>query len=173
MWRSAMGGGPNSAGRVIRRIEPPHSQTATLVVQIGHHMLRYLDGSKHLCLVSHPMKDADDDEWHELKVLADTSFASPHEKLRSMQAVVVERGTNILAWQSARQAFTTQSTAEAELVGYSEALQIGQATSALLDVLEIFTTKSVVGDSKAALAQLLGDTGPWRGHGTFVCDRQL
>eukprot|EP00435_Cladocopium_sp_Y103_P068747 s75_g32.t1 len=83
----------------------------TLVVQIGHHMLRYLYGSKHLCLVYQPMRDTDD-EWHELKVLADTSFAPPHEKFRSVQAVVVEHGANILAWQSARQAFITQSTAE-------------------------------------------------------------
>jgi hypothetical protein len=133
----------------------------TLVVQIGHHMLRYLHGSSHLGLVYKPVKETEE-EWKRLKVLADTSFAPPHEKYRSVQAVVVEHGTNILAWQSARQAFITHSTAEAELVGYSEAFQIGEATSALLQVLEICASKSLIGDSKAALAQLLGDTGPWR-----------
>jgi hypothetical protein len=133
----------------------------TLVFQIGHHMLRYLHGSSHLGLVYKPVKETEE-EWKRLKVLADTSFAPPHEKYRSVQAVVVEHGTNILAWQSARQAFITHSTAEAELVGYSEAFQIGEATSALLQVLEICASKSLIGDSKAALAQLLGDTGPWR-----------
>ena len=133
----------------------------TLVVQIGHHMLRYLHGSSHLGLVYKPVKETEE-EWKRLKVLADTSFSPPHEKYRSVQAVVVEHGTNILAWQSARQAFITHSTAEAELVGYSEAFQIGEATSALLQVLEICASKSLIGDSKAALAQLLGDTGPWR-----------
>ena len=77
------------------------------------------------------------EEWDTIKVLADTSFVPPHEKFRSVQAVVIEHGPNFLAWETSRQAFITQSTAEAELLGYNEAFQIGQAAAALLEVLEI------------------------------------
>ena len=95
-------------------------------------------------------------------MLADTSFAPPHEKYRSVQAVTAEHGPNLLAWESSRQAFITQSTAEAELVGYKEGFQMGDATAALCEVFEMPVKKSLIGDCKAALAQLLGDTGPWR-----------
>ena len=79
-----------------------------------------------------------------------------------MQAVVIEHGRNLLAWESTRQAFVTQSTAEAELIGYNEGLQLGEAAAALLKVLEMDVAKRLQGDCKAALAQVLGDTGPWR-----------
>lgn len=96
-----------------------------------------------------------------LRVLVDTSFAPPHEKYRSVQAVAVEHGSNLLAWESSRQAFVTQSTAEAELVGYNEGFQMGDASAALCEVFEMPVKKCLVGDCKAELAQLLGDTGPW------------
>ena len=39
---------------------------------------------------------------------------------------------------------------------------MGDATAALCEVFEMPVKKSLVGDCKAALAQLVGDTGPWR-----------
>ena len=132
----------------------------SLVVELGYHMLRYLKGTPQLGLVYKPVAPEERDT---INVLADTSFAPPHEKFRSVQAVVIEHGPNVLAWETSRQAFITQSTAEAELVGYNEAFQIGQATAALLEVLELAVkVKKLQGDCKAGLAQLTGDTGPWR-----------
>ena len=40
-----------------------------------------------------------------------------------------------MMWASARQPFITQSTAEAELLAYNEAFQVGESTGALLEVL--------------------------------------
>ena len=131
------------------------------VIKVGMHLLRYLNGTSGLGLCYKPVeKEAQD--WSELKVMADTSFAPPHEKYRSVQAVVIAHGDNVLAWGSSRQAFICQSTAEAELLGYNEALQMGDAAGALCQVLELPSKKRLLGDCKAALAQLLGDTGPWR-----------
>ena len=94
----------------------------SLVVELGYNMLRYLKGTPQLGLVYKPVAPKERDTTN---VLADTSFAPPHEKFRSVQAVVIEHGPNVLAWETSRQAFITQSTAEAELVGYKEAFQIG------------------------------------------------
>eukprot|EP00435_Cladocopium_sp_Y103_P022093 s4393_g5.t1 len=145
------------AGLMARLI---HRRPA-FVIKVGMRMLKYLGRTKERGLRYQPMKE-DEKEWTTLKVSADTSFAPPHEKYRSVQAVVVEHGPNILAWESSRQAFITQSTAEAELLGYNEAFQLGEATAALCSVFEIKVKKKLRGDCKAALAQIQGDTGPWR-----------
>ena len=132
----------------------------TWVVQAGQQVLRYLNKTKHLGLryekFSHP------GDATELKIYADASFAPPHEKYRSVHGILTEHGNNVIAWESGRQAFVTQSTAEAELIGYNEAFQVGEAVGALLQVLEFDVSKKLMGDSKAAIAQLVGDTGPWR-----------
>ena len=133
----------------------------TWVCQVGKSVLRYLNGTADLGL-QYDAVDKATEEWKELQVLADTSYAPPHEKYRSVQGVIVEHGDNILAWESTRQAFITQSTAEAELVGYNEAYQMGEATASLLEVFNVQVERKLKGDCKAVLAQILGDTGPWR-----------
>ena len=131
------------------------------VNQTGQYLLRYLNGTPALGL-RYEKVDRNSSEMQEMKVLADTSFGPPHEKYRSVQAVVIEHGSNVLAWESSRQAFVTQSTAEAELLGYNEGYQMGEAAASLLSVLEMEVNRKLQGDCKAALAQILGDTGPWR-----------
>lgn len=55
-----------------------------------------------------------------------------------------------------------QSTAEAELLAYNEAYQMGEAISSLLEVLHFKTGRWLHGDSKAALALCLNESGHWR-----------
>ena len=129
------------------------------VNRMSSYLLKYLNGTAALGLRYEKIENEDQGE---IRVLADTSFGPPHEKFRSVQAVIVEHGRNVLAWESSRQSFVTQSTAEAELIGYNEGLQLGESTAALLEVLERNVNKRLQGDCKAALAQVLGDTGPWR-----------
>ena len=131
-------------------------------VKAGFHVLRCLKRTKSFGL-RYESNSSTKTTWNQINIYADTSFAPPHEKYRSVHGILVEHGSNIIAWESCRQAFITQSTAEAELIGYNEAYQVGEAVSALLQVLEINTkAKKIMGDSKAAIAQLTGDTGPWR-----------
>ena len=66
-------------------------------------------------------------------------------------------------WASARQPFITQSTAEAELLAYNEAFQVGESTGALLEVVGYGGVKKhMQGDSKSGISQLTADTGAWR-----------
>ena len=121
------------------------------------HMLRYLAGHQ-----AYGLRYGQDDEENVLHVRADTSFAPPHEQFRSVQGVAVYHGTHLLLWTSSRQAFITLSTAEGELLGYTEALQCGEAVGCLLDLLGYKTEKILEGDSKAALCQVQSDGGSWR-----------
>ena len=131
------------------------------VVSAGKCTLRYLNKTKNAGLHYEAM-DWSCGDRQELRIYADTSFAPPHEKYRSVHGILVEHGRNVIAWESGRQAFITQSTAEAELIGYNEAYQVGEAVGALMQVFEVNVSKKLMGDSKAAIAQLVGDTGPWR-----------
>ena len=122
-----------------------------------HHMLRYLAAHQ-----SHGLSYGKDDEEHILHVRADTSFAPPHEQFRSVQGVAVFHGSHLLFWTSSRQAFVTLSTAESELLGYTEGLQCGEAVGCLVNLLGFNTEKVLEGDSKAALCQVQSDGGSWR-----------
>ncbi|CAJ1406627.1 unnamed protein product [Effrenium voratum] len=55
---------------------------------------------------------------------------------RSHQGVMACYGGSLVQWLSVRQAFTTLSTAEAELVGYLEAMTMGQSVAVVLGILE-------------------------------------
>ena len=99
----------------------------------------------------------------QMTIMVDASYAPPHEQYRSIQGLMVLHGHNLIMWQSSRQPFITQSTAEAELMGYTEGLQAGLSTVALLQTLGFeVKAKTLKGDSKAALAICTMETGPWR-----------
>lgn len=100
--------------------------------------------------------------WEQI-AYADASCAPPHEKHRSVHSVILEHAGNILMWETTRQPFIAQSTAQSEVLGYNEAYQ---ATESMASVLQIFTKKPMekllLGDNKAALTLCCSDTGPWR-----------
>ena len=104
----------------------------------------------------------EDDQLDILKVKADTSYGPPHEQYRSVQGVAIFLGSHLLLWTSSRQAFVTLSTAECELVGYTEALQCTESLSSLLELMQVTVPKVLEGDSRAALAQIQNDGGSWR-----------
>ena len=97
---------------------------------------------------------------------ADISFAPMGEK--SHQGVLGFYGGALVQWESSRQPFATLSTAEAELVGYIEAMIMGDSLCAVLDIMEGghngggITEKVIYGDNTAALAIVQNPDGPWR-----------
>eukprot|EP00434_Breviolum_minutum_P014564 symbB.v1.2.012841.t1/scaffold887.1/size155094/8 len=142
------------------------------VCSIGRHVLKYLNGTKSFGLEYLPFEKAKcrnsqhlpcDRLWEQVIAHADASFAPPHEKHRSVQSVVLEHAGNILMWETTRQPFIAQSTAEAEVLGYNEAYQ---ATESMSSLLQIFMKKPIekvlLGDNKAALTLCCSETGPWR-----------
>ena len=131
------------------------------VGKLAQQVLRYLAGSPEEGLTFKPGNGGGQAET--MRIYADTSFAPPHEKFRSIQGLVIEHQGNPIMWESTRQAFICQSTAEAELLGYNEALQAGLSTHALFEALEVpVSTIELYGDNRAALTQCNADTGSWR-----------
>ena len=128
------------------------------VVEMGKHVIRYLASSRKMGLMFESGKDNEDT----LYIKTDTSFAPPLEGYRSIQGTALFHGRHLLQWSSARQAFVTLSTAEAELVGYVDGFQQGQSIDGLLKIFGFNTWKRLQGDCKAALAQISSDATAWR-----------
>ena len=126
-------------------------------LRLCNYILKYLHKVPSLGLHYLP-----DDDVGTLHVKADTSFGPAHEQFRSVQGVALYHGSHLLLWSSSRQPFVTLSTAEGELVGYSEAFQCGMSLSELLLLFNYPTKKVLEGDSKAALCQITSDAGSWR-----------
>ena len=96
-----------------------------------------------------------------LEIQADVSFAPGGG--RSIQGVMVLYGGGIIAWESTRQAFTTLSTAEAELTGYVQATAIGEAVATLVELLEGSKVKKMIlGDNAAAISIITTPACAWR-----------
>ena len=103
-----------------------------------------------------------------MEVYSDVSYASaPGWKSTSGVAVYVAGA--IIAWMTSSQPFVTQSTAEAELVGLSEANPCGQSVQGLLEVmLELDGSDQnleiiMYGDNSASIGMVSGSSGAsWR-----------
>ena len=141
------------------------------VVRLCSHLLRYLNGSVQAKLTYRSIEHQNAEDWSHLPlpwsegqvdVYVDTSYAPPHEKFRSVQGLALTHAGNLLAWESSRQSFVTQSTAESELVGYNEGFQVTENVCALLGEFGWSTKKVMYGDSNAARSQLTCETGSWR-----------
>ena len=152
------------ASRLIHR--RPHA-----VVKMCEHILRYVNGTVDEALVYRPCKSGDMGEEDELQfprspnslqIFSDASYGAVHERFKSVAGVAVERGRNLVAWDSQAQPFIAQSTAEAEVISYNSAYQIGESVSAFYAALNIETTKCLYGDSKAGISVVASDCGPWR-----------
>ena len=145
------------------------------VCEMGSHVLEYLNSTKDHCLVYR--KSSGDHGSHGnlpvprherlIEGFADVSFAPQGD--RSHQGVVVCCGGNPIQWEASRQAFHTMSTAEAELVGYCEAMLMMRSIEALQKVLygctvddETTFEKVIYGDNSSAIAILCNPDGGWR-----------
>ena len=103
-----------------------------------------------------------------MEVYSDVSYASaPGWKSTSGVAVYVAGA--IIAWMTTSQPFVTQSTAEAELVGLSEANLCGQSVQSLLEVmLELDDNRKnleviMYGDNSASIGMVSGSSSAsWR-----------
>ena len=96
-----------------------------------------------------------------LEVYADASHSPNGE--RSLQCVIVAWKGCLLLWEATRQAFTTLSTAESELVGMIHAAQVGECVSPIIEELvEDDIVVSLLGDNMAALAAYEQGGSSWR-----------
>ena len=146
------------------------SKNPRWVVRVGRYVLEYLARTPNQGLVYEPcQKDRGPCGTlpivrHEglIEAYADISFAP--QGSRSCQGIVVFYGGSVVQWEATRQPFCALSTAEAELLGYCETMQLVQALESLLTVLHGHDKfeKLLVGDNSSAISILTKPDGPWR-----------
>ena len=100
-----------------------------------------------------------------LEAFADISFAPPGG--RSLQGIVSCLQGFPVQWEATRQPFTAMSTAEAELIGYCEAMTMLSSLEALMmavtgDDQDSAFEKVILGDNQLALQLISRPDGPWR-----------
>ena len=96
-----------------------------------------------------------------LEVYSDASHAPAGN--RSMQCTVILWRGCLLLWESSRQAFTTLSSAEAELVSMMYSVQAGESVSPIVEeFVEGDLGISLLGDNAAALTAFQPQAGSWR-----------
>ena len=148
-----------------------------LTIANGHSIIRYLQSQRGGLIYAGASWNG---EWgprqqllarrrnYLMEVYSDVSYASaPGWKSTSGVAVYVAGA--IIAWMTSSQPFVTQSTAEAELVGLSEANLCGQSVQGLLEeMLELKGSDKnleiiMYGDNSASIGMVSGSTGAsWR-----------
>ena len=127
--------------RLTTRTRPDISYTVGVMSRLLHKRPAYVNGIGKQCLrylcanMDKKLHYRGDGPTEILEVMVDASFGPPHEGYRSVQGIIMTHAGNALMWASTRQPFITQSTAEAELLAYNEAFQVGDSTGALLEVL--------------------------------------
>lgn len=99
-----------------------------------------------------------------VEVFSDVSLASS-AGYKSTTGIAIFVTGGLVAWSSGTQPFVTQSTAESELVGLSEAHCCGRAIQALVNELLTDNKAEVIlyGDNQAAISMTTGAGGSsWR-----------
>eukprot|EP00435_Cladocopium_sp_Y103_P074332 s9_g48.t1 len=101
----------------------------------------------------------------ELTVLSDASHAP--QGLRGHQGILAMWGNALVQWESRRQPFAALSSTEAELIGYVDAITMGESLQVVLNILQTNTlaedgTYLLKGDSLPGIQLLLSRGGPWR-----------
>ena len=154
-----------AVGQASRMVARNPKQALRAAKQI----LGYLKGTDEVGIIyKNEMKPRDGEaefpgphEMGTLEIQADVSFAPGGG--RSIQGVMVMYGGGIIAWESTRQAYTTMSTAEAELTGYVQATAIGEAMSSLVEMLEGKKVKKMIlGDNAAAISIIATPACAWQ-----------
>ena len=140
------------------------------VVNLGKDVLRYVKGTTGRGLHYEPVRGWASREGLGMKrqknmveVFADISYASGGED-KSVQGIVGFVQGAPICWESVRQPFVAQSTAEGELIGYCEALTVGRALVSLAEVVtgEKVEHKRMYGDNMAAISLVSNGAGNWR-----------
>lgn len=140
------------------------------VVRVGKSVLEYLAGTPKKALVygpcrrdRGPLSNLPITRHEELiEAYADISFAP--QGGRSSQGIALAYAGMPVQWEASRQPFCAMSTAESELLGYCEAMQVVQALESLLTILHGKDNfeKLMCGDNSSAIAILTKPDGPWR-----------
>ena len=138
------------------------------VKELGRHVLGYLQETVDMvlsygsCLDDQGQPNAD---LRKVTLLSDASHAP--QGLRGCQGILALWGNALVQWESRRQPFAALSSTEAELIGYVDALTMGESLQVILNVLEHNDLVEsgqfeIRGDNLSGIQLLLAPDGPWR-----------
>ena len=138
------------------------------VQELGRYLLGYLQETWEFVLVYKScLTDQGEptDELMKLTLLSDASHAP--QGLRGCQGILALWGGALVQWESKRQPFAALSSTEAELIGYVDALTMGESLQVILNILEHNAMIDdgqfeIRGDNLSGIQLLLAPDGPWR-----------
>ena len=137
------------------------------VQELGRYLLGYLQETWEFVLVYKScLTDQGEptDELMKLTLLSDASHAP--QGLRGCQGILALWGGALVQWESKRQPFAALSSTEAELIGYVDALTMGESLQVILNILEHNALVDdgqfeIRGDNLSGIQLLLAPDGPW------------
>ena len=138
------------------------------VQELGRYLLGYLQETWEFVLVYKSCltgQGEPTDELMKLTLLSDASHAP--QGLRGCQGILALWGGALVQWESKRQPFAALSSTEAELIGYVDALTMGESLQVILNILEHNALVDdgqfeIRGDNLSGIQLLLAPDGPWR-----------
>eukprot|EP00438_Fugacium_kawagutii_P028518 Skav215300 [mRNA] locus=C9332477:2070:2816:- [translate_table: standard] len=158
-------------GYAVSQMGRAVSKNPRWATELGQSVLGFLAATSSVGLTYYPCKSDRGItqlpiQRHErlVEVYSDVSFAPGGG--RSNQAVVILYAGQPIQWEATRQPFHTMSTAEAELVGHCEGLQMALSVESLLEVIYgepgVSFEKWLAGDNTTAIGLMTKPDGPWR-----------
>ena len=135
------------------------------VCQVADHVIGYLQETLDYTL-SYGICPADGEgSLKEIVALSDASHAPGGG--RGCQGIMVMWGGEVIQWEAKAQPFAALSSTEAELIGYVEAMTMGESLGAVVSAIEgdqmlVKGCYRLKGDNLSGLQLLVAPDGPWR-----------
>ena len=149
------------------------SKSPRRVLELADHVLGYLKTTVDFALEYKTSGGAQGELDHtgrcvggnRVEVYSDASFAPNGE--RSHQGLMAYWKGSLIQWESRTQPFCTLSTTESELLGYTDAMVLGESVGSVINVIEMNALDEaggyiLRGDNQSGLQLLQAPSGPWR-----------
>ena len=135
------------------------------VCQVSDHVIGYLQGTLDYALAYGKCPSEGEGSLLEITALSDASHAPGGG--RGCQGILVTWGDAAVQWEAKAQPFAALSSTEAELIGYVDAMTMGESLGAIIAAIEgermpeggVYKLK---GDNLSGLQLLVAPDGPWR-----------
>ena len=136
-----------------------------MVCQVAEHVIGYLQGTLDYALVYEKCPLEGEGSLSEIVALSDASHAPGGG--RGCQGILVTWGGAAIQWEAKAQPFAALSSTEAELIGYVDAMTMGESLGAIVTAIEgdRMTERGryrLKGDNLSGLQLLVAPDGPWR-----------
>ena len=136
-----------------------------MVCQVSKHVLGYLQETLDYVLVYSSCPEEGEGSLMEVVALSDASHAPGGG--RGCQGIMMMWGNAVVQWEARAQPFAALSSTEAELIGYVDAMTMGESLGAIINALEgnrlaLHGCYRLKGDNLSGLQLLVAPDGPWR-----------